>query len=625
MKGFKNKVVRALSFKDDSSSENKSGNSSRKMKGHDGSSKSKKEKDSSSSKSEKAEKSSRKHKFSSSDKSSSSKDIRKQNSYDKIGIERSDSPSSSTNAASKKSGTSTPTQTTTNVPSRAPTPIQKEPDLLKLPIATPIASAPSSPIDKLLTSGADVDLPESLPTGPRRQPSSQFQVSEQRVLQRLPAFHEVSSSRRQELFIKKLEQCNVIFDFTDPSSDLASKEIKREALQQLLEYITNNRNVLTPALYPHIVHTFAVNLFRTIPPPVNEDIESFDPEEDDYYLEPAWPHLQGVYLLFIKFLESPDFSTSKAKPYIDHKFFTRLLSLFDTEDPRERDLLKTTLHRIYGKFLNLRCYIRKSMNFVFFQYIYEQERFNGIAELLEILGSIVNGFAIPLKEEHKTFLTRVLIPLHKAKTLYLYHPQLAYCIVQFLDKDSTLTKDVVLGLLKYWPRVNSAKEIMFLNEIEDIFEVLEPSEFPNIQVPLFQQLSKSIASSHFQVAERALCLWNNEYFTSLVSDNLPTILPIIYPTLYENSKNHWNRTIQSMTYGVLRMFIDLNPALFDKVVTEHQRKLNEQKRMQSERTKAWENIEDAAEKNLDKLKSRDDVEYLDVSSDLEMGNLSLNE
>jgi len=40
------------------------------------------------------------------------------------------------------------------------------------------------------------------------------------------------------------------------------------------------------------------------------------------------------------------------------------------------------------------------------------------------------------------FLIRVLIPLHKAKSLVLYHPQLAYCIVQFLEKDPGLTEEV---------------------------------------------------------------------------------------------------------------------------------------------------------------------------------------
>jgi serine/threonine-protein phosphatase 2A regulatory subunit B' len=34
-----------------------------------------------------------------------------------------------------------------------------------------------------------------------------------------------------------------------------------------------------------------------------------------------------------------------AKKYIDQKFVLQLLELFDSEDPRERDFLKTTLHR----------------------------------------------------------------------------------------------------------------------------------------------------------------------------------------------------------------------------------------------------------------------------------------
>lgn len=58
------------------------------------------------------------------------------------------------------------------------------------------------------------------------------------------------------------------------------------------------------------------------------------------------------------------------------------------------------------------------------------------------LFSIINGFALPLKEEHKVFLLKVLLPLHKVRSLNVYHPQLAYCIVQFLEKDPTLTQPV---------------------------------------------------------------------------------------------------------------------------------------------------------------------------------------
>ena len=43
---------------------------------------------------------------------------------------------------------------------------------------------------------------------------------------------------------------------------------------------------------------------------------------------------------------------------ISQSFIVQFLDLFDSEDPRERDYLKTILHRIYGKFMVLREYIR---------------------------------------------------------------------------------------------------------------------------------------------------------------------------------------------------------------------------------------------------------------------------
>jgi serine/threonine-protein phosphatase 2A regulatory subunit B' len=134
--------------------------------------------------------------------------------------------------------------------------------------------------------------------------------------------------------------------------------------------------------------------------------------------------------------------------------------------------------------------------------------------------SIINGFALPLKEEHKVFLIKVLLPLHKVKTLSVYHPQLAYCIVQFLEKDPILTQPVgmrltavrlllsivvysnkvMMGLLKYWPKTHSPKEVMFLNELEEILDVIEPAEFQKVMVPLFKQLARCVSSPHFQVS-----------------------------------------------------------------------------------------------------------------------------
>ena len=56
-----------------------------------------------------------------------------------------------------------------------------------------------------------------------------------------------------------------------------------------------------------------------------------------------------------------------------------------------------------------------------------------------------------------------------------------------------------MGLLKYWPKVHSPKEVMFLNELEEILDVMEPVEFVKVQQSLFRQIARCISSPHFQV------------------------------------------------------------------------------------------------------------------------------
>ncbi|XP_036298538.1 serine/threonine-protein phosphatase 2A 56 kDa regulatory subunit alpha isoform isoform X2 [Pipistrellus kuhlii] len=406
----------------------------------------------------------------------------------------------------------------------------------------------------------------------RSQGSSQFRTQGSPVeLQPLPQLKDATSNEQQELFCQKLQQCCVLFDFMDSVSDLKSKEIKRATLNELVEYVSTNRGVIVESAYSDIVKMISANIFRTLPPSDNPD---FDPEEDEPTLEASWPHIQLVYEFFLRFLESPDFQPSIAKRYIDQKFVQQLLELFDSEDPRERDFLKTVLHRIYGKFLGLRAFIRKQINNIFLRFIYETEHFNGVAELLEILGSIINGFALPLKAEHKQFLMKVLIPMHTAKGLALFHAQ------------------VIRGLLKFWPKTCSQKEVMFLGEIEEILDVIEPTQFKKIEEPLFKQISKCVSSSHFQVAERALYFWNNEYILSLIEENIDKILPIMFGSLYKISKEHWNPTIVALVYNVLKTLMEMNGKLFDDLTSSYKAERQREKKKELEREELWKKLEE---------------------------------
>lgn len=412
----------------------------------------------------------------------------------------------------------------------------------------------------------------------------------------LPSFKDVPSSEREVLFVRKLNQCCVVFDFTESMKDLREKDIKRQTLLEVVEYVNSATGKFTETLIQEIIKVVSVNLFRPLTTQChqNKALEGYDMEEVEPLMDPSWPHLQYVYELLLRFVVSAEMDAKLAKRYIDHSFLLKLLDLFDSEDPREREYLKAVLHRIYGKFMVHRPFIRKSMNYIFFRFIFETEKFNGVAELLEVLGSIINGFALPLKEEHKSFLVHVLIPLHKPKCLPMYHNQLSYCITQFIEKDNKLADTIIRGLLKYWPVTNSSKEVMFLSELEEVLEATQQPEFQRCMVPLFHQIARCISSSNFQVAERALYLWNSAHIDTLIRQNRKAILPIILPALEKNGSGHWNQVVKNLTLNVRKLFNDADPDLFMICLANvHDSKVVEES-MREKKEALWHRLEEIA-------------------------------
>ena len=258
--------------------------------------------------------------------------------------------------------------------------------------------------------------------------------------------------------------------------------------------------------------------------------------------------------------------------------FQELLRILNSTDAREREMIKTILHRIYGRFLGHRAFIRKAIAHTFLAFIFENLIYRGVSELLEILSSIINGFALPLKQEHVDFLKKVLIPLHRSYYLTLYIDNLTTCIEQYIEKDPELTPEIVSGLLHIWPKINSPKELAMLNEMEELIEKLGTRDFDNEQnrqdifkkfmKPLYKQMVRCCVSTNFQVAEKALCLWNNDAFLQFFEQHSSELMPIVLPPLYASSKNHWNPQIGKLMTQVLRALMDINSSTYDEVMEQ---------------------------------------------------------
>ncbi|KAG7027032.1 Serine/threonine protein phosphatase 2A 57 kDa regulatory subunit B' kappa isoform, partial [Cucurbita argyrosperma subsp. argyrosperma] len=356
---------------------------------------------------------------------------------------------------------------------------------------------------------------------------------------------------------------------TTTQSAPASHELKRFKLTHLFYVVKTSKNILHDDVLSSLLALVSSNLFRPLPPPCTAAISS-NVVDDEVVIpipSPTWPQLEIVYDMLLWLLINVDPQT--LEKHIDNRFLLGLLSLFDSEETRERESLKNIYHQIYYRFTMYRSFMRKAMSTVFLDYIFETERHNGIAEMLELWGSIINGFAVPLKEEHKVFLKRILIPLHKAKGMQGFNKQLAYCVYQFVHKEPELGGLVVRRIMRYWPLANSQKELILIEELEDLVEKLDAKLHRDLAMPFCSHMNKCFNSLNSQVAERALYIWNSEAFVKMVSTAMEEVFPVIIQGMEEIVHSHWNDNVKELAHNVEALLQEMNPFLYHKTLHQN--------------------------------------------------------
>jgi serine/threonine-protein phosphatase 2A regulatory subunit B' len=166
-------------------------------------------------------------------------------------------------------------------------------------------------------------------------------------------------------------------------------------------------------------------------------------------------------------------------------------------------------------------------------------------------------------------LARALVPLHKMSGLVEYHPPLSYCMVLFCGKDPTLTPAIVGGLLRFWPVGSSAKELLFLQELDELFEFVDGDAFSQFRRRFALRMLKCIECPHVQVAERALWFWNNDAFKALaVGDprHRKEVLSVLFDALRRCAEGHWHEGVKQLCAHVLSLYRAEDAALVDSML-----------------------------------------------------------
>merc|ERR1712110_1102304 len=130
-----------------------------------------------------------------------------------------------------------------------------------------------------------------------------------------------------------------------------------------------------------------------------------------------------------------------------------------------------------------------------------------------------------------------------------------------------------------------------MGELEETLELTQPAEFHKMQDVLFRRLAFCITCPHFQVAERTLFFWNNDYIVKLINQNRQELFPVVIGALYKNSKQHWNSAVHGLTFNVLKLLMEADPALFDVCSAQHRAEEEKEEEREIERQKTWEKLQ----------------------------------
>lgn len=390
------------------------------------------------------------------------------------------------------------------------------------------------------------------------------------------SFFEVPPHEKKLLLLQKLQLCSIRFNFYDKDSNLAEKQIKTETLQELVSVSQHMAELNDCRSFKDFLTMIGMNIFRAMPSITGDVV--VDTEDEDIE-DPAFEHLAPVYEILHKIYNCSNISDVVRKKSTSVSFLTKLMSVFQSRDNRERELLKQAAHRIYGRLTNRRAAIRKIFNHAFARELYEPlPSYRGVAEVLDILASIINGFASPIKQEHVNMLHRYLIPLHKLPEAHTYfHQQLHYCMILFAQKDRNFCVDIINGILKYWPIGNNPKEQQFLQELEDLFEYVEPPHFKQFHTHFRRRFAQLLQSPHFQATERALWFWRNPSFNEIAVKHPEFgggLLRSLFEPLQTNTLEHWHESVQTMSKETLDLYKEQLPVVFDECAEIYRKEHN---------------------------------------------------
>lgn len=384
-----------------------------------------------------------------------------------------------------------------------------------------------------------------------------------------PTILETTDERQMQLFDVKCKQCLQLCKFAPGVEDENQKKMKAQKLTVLLDILSAVQNAellikLGEKQYDELFKIFNINVMRDFPnPPPQWKEPSGKFLDDDHIEEQAWVHLSPIYDIILTLISYKNVKTNYC-PSTIQDFLKIIVHMFFSLDRREVEKAMRVFHSFYRVFKNYREQCQKAVSRFFAVFLDSNMPTCGIRHMLSVYFSFASGFKVPLHPDHVNLFKEVLVELHSSQFFFFMASSYKPVLLTFLSKESSLIPFTLRYMVYHWPATSPTKEALFLDELESISAMVQPSDEVSLGY-IVRICTICLSSLHYCVVEKALMMWNLEHFKALIAGAAPKTYPALLPVIYRTASTHWLEQIRELAVGAMHIMMAHNTAIFTAV------------------------------------------------------------
>jgi serine/threonine-protein phosphatase 2A regulatory subunit B' len=394
------------------------------------------------------------------------------------------------------------------------------------------------------------------------------------------AFSKVDPKSINGVFADKCRECSKICDFSTPSKDQSAKQTKKQLLTHFVELFEaqNLIRFVMPSNIKKFIDMIVDNISR--PFPSMRKITAFD--FGDQVEDLAWPHLVLVYKASLRL-----FSSKISIAIENNSFVSVLVSNSCSPDSRECQLCRDVLKAVYRKCDVVRSQIVRAIHAQFLTLICSKE-------LLDFYLTVVDALPLPLTPDNITVFKNCVLILHSSFLFHRFCFNLVTVLDHYIRVDAGLLGPTFEYIFAHWPSSTVHKQLIFLDEIEELTQSYSEIITPEIGQSIFRQLAKLVNVPHIEIAEMVLELIWKDSFSMLIAEQAEAAMQILLSPLAAAAKRNWSPNVRENAESCINMFRQLDEALFVDLMNARRDRKKKKKADKQIRNFRWAKVFESA-------------------------------